>query len=338
MLNQAPVGSQRLQLIPGGGPALYVDGFYGPYASTCPYYGAWPMMWLPTVYVDGYNNGIQHRSGSVGQYNQVVWVTGVMTETIACPRNQLCYEPPQGMTQVTGNHLAMAEAEQDNVHVYWTCGSIDPAFGSPRPKDCSNVWGPQGVVTTVFSFADCWDGHNSYQSPNPQDNTFDASAGIDRKHFYYSDANQSCGDGILIAKVVLSASYGDPVTRRPLVNPYNFDGSQRVTFSSGPYFTVHADFVQTWAVNMGWFVAGCLNHQQYYGGFADLTQNVTGLACPVPRCDGQDAPGSWFYENGIYVDGVFRRYSSFSLQSEGNFDHDPVDNNFPGMGVCKDQD
>src|SRR6266566_1820136 len=278
-------GAQRgdatnpIQNVPGGGQSTILDPGYGPFLSSCLTYSDWAWYAIPTPR----NNGVEgQRDREWGWWllrDQLPRTVGVMTETWAAPIGAQVYEPPFGMTAIIGNAEATSEAEQDNTHVYWTCGDL--VTKSSAPRDCSSEWrqpGGGGLVTAVVAFPNCWDGQNAYPR-------FDVQMGIDRKHFYYSDGNGSCGTGVMIAQLFLSVNFGDLDTRRPMVNPLNADGSMKLDFASGPYYTFHSDFGNLWGIQLGWWVAGCLNGQDFYGGFQPLT--VFAPRCPLPACPAQ---------------------------------------------------
>jgi hypothetical protein len=168
--------------------------------------------------------------------------------------------------------------------------------GMPGAVPVPAEWGYSPRVTGVLVFPDCWDGMNHY--PN-----FDVLTGINRTHFYYS-TNGSCGAGVRITQLFMQVHFIDPVTKKPLVNPLNPDGSVRLTFSSGPYYTLHADFASWWNVAIGHITAGCLNRQRYYGGFQRLDSWSTdpcndGGANPIPICPAPAIPGNPYAPEGL---------------------------------------
>jgi hypothetical protein len=157
------------------------------------------------------------------------------------------------MTFVTGNAMANQEGTP---HVAFTCGNIDVTY--PKPVDCT---ASGGVVTAQATFPDCWDGTT----------TFDVPAGIGMSHFYYS-TNGVCPPGTvpcptgneppgkLMAQLVTQETFIDPRTNAPMVNPNNADGTLGLSFSSGPYFTYHADFLNSWNHIIQEITDKCLNH------------------------------------------------------------------------------
>jgi Domain of unknown function (DUF1996) len=366
-----------VQNIPGGGPAPYNDPGYEPLNSTCTLYGDWAWYAIPSPRLDG----IAYDAWRNWSWNNLATnprVVSILRNTYSSPKGVDIYEPPFGMTFIVGNAHAMSEDEQDNEHVYWTCGDL--VTKSRKPRDCSGMapppvnpypaliadykikataaatqevvletaiatgnhanivaaaqqlgakvmamqaaalalesanpmpkpgtpvlpvsvpepveWGYSPRVTAVLMFPDCWDGANGY--PN-----FDVQMGIDRRHFYYS-TNGSCGNGIMITQLHMQIHFMDVKTQKPLLNPLNPDGSMRLTFASGPYYTMHADFGNTWSVGLGGLTAGCLNRQHYYGGYARLDtwlpDPCNDGAVVIPFCPNK-TPAPPFGSEGVY--------------------------------------
>jgi len=178
-----------------------------------------------------------------------------------------------------------------------------PSPGGTPPRD---EWAYTGVVTAVIEYPDCWDGQNAY--PN-----LDVQAGIGRNHFYYSTGG-SCGNGALITKLVSQYHFWDPAAGHVMTNPLNPDGSVRLSFSSGPYYTLHADFWNDWDISLGGITAGCLNKEATYGTAANppvanwpIQLGATGaLACndgatQFPRCPAPSPPpyDVWYSPSGV---------------------------------------
>ena len=269
-------GSNRVQNIPGGGvnPNFRNPG-YVPLSHTCQPYGGWAWYAIPTPNDNG-KMGLYNRRGGRMQTDPTR-VVSLMTLTWAAPVGVYVYEPPYGMTAIVGNAHAMNEAEQDNDHVYWTCGDLTTK--SRAPRDCT---AEKGLVTGVLVFPNCWNGKAEY--PN-----FDVQMGIDRTHFRYSDGLR-CPEGFAqIAQLFMSVHFVDTTTRKRMVNPLNSNGAMKLGFASGPYYTFHADFGNLWSqVNHGIMLAACLNGEDYYGGFHKLNQY--GDLCNFQRIPLEECP------------------------------------------------
>ena len=200
-------------------------------ATTCRTAGDTAAYWFPQPVV----NGVPTVStGSMGEY----WngaKHGVAT-------------PPHGMTYVAGN--GHAESAADNPHLTWTCGDSSSALGGPAPKDCTNATAGSRDVTAVLVFASCWDGMAA----------FDTQSGISPAHFVYPPGT-SCPAGYTrIARLVSHTHFLDPRTGKIMVNPYNADGSLALAFSSGPYYTFHGDFLNSWdQPTLDALIQGCLD-------------------------------------------------------------------------------
>jgi len=174
----------------------------------------------------------------------------------------------------------------------------------------ANEWAYKGVVIAVVEYPNCWDGQNHY--PN-----FDVQAGIGRQHFYYADANGSCGNGVKITQLYSQYHFFDPTVNHVMTNPVNANGSMKLSFASGPYYTFHADFWNGWSIGLGGLTAGCLNKEKVYGGtpasnytvgILQLDGNFPGQPCNtgavvIDRCPAPSpAPYDvWFSPQGVLV-------------------------------------
>jgi hypothetical protein len=355
-----------VQNIPGHGQSTTKDLGYGPLSTSCASYGDWAWYAIPQPRTNGLA-GPENRGFGVW-FNQPRSVS-VMTLTWAGPKDQRIYEIPFGYNAIVGNAHATSEAEQDNDHVWWTCG--DTVTKSRAPRDCSggvtpppgpnpfpalladydtkvaavaaqrvtagaaiatgnnlaiiaaigvlrdkvlaldaavvalntaamappappvpptgavpSEWDSSGMVTAVVMFPDCWDNTHAY--PN-----FDVPMGIGREHFYYS-TNGSCGAGTRITQLFMSLHFGDLTTGKVMTNPFNADGSMKLSFASGPYYTFHADFSNWWNIGLGFITEGCLNKVNLYGDYIRL--NSWFNACNVgnanmERCPAESPPG-----------------------------------------------
>jgi hypothetical protein len=154
--------------------------------------------------------------------------------------------PPAGIELIAGD--SHATGEQDINIVHYSCGSgANPPFFSPfsaKPYDCTsyvNAGEGDGVVETI-NFPPCWDG----QLP----------AGNDTTHFAYQAAiGDPCPAGFTHQLPQLSVRI-----HTLLVDPLNSDGSIGLSLMSGPYYTIHADFMSGWnQTELAQEVTDCLN-------------------------------------------------------------------------------
>jgi hypothetical protein len=166
--------------------------------------------WSPTAYLDGQQ--IQPRVMRIyyfgDQYGQV--------ETI-----------PAGLQMIGGNKEATTPAE--NPHVHWYCGQIrgqrTPLMDTPY--DC-RPWRASGFVDGVIAVIEmpsCWDGTGL----RPEDLAYPVSVG------------RQCPEGFPHVLPRLSQRVHLGIT-----NPLNPDGTVALTLSSGPFYTLHSDFWNTW--------------------------------------------------------------------------------------------
>jgi hypothetical protein len=126
---------------------------------------------------------------------------------------------------IGGNKLALSPEE--NPHVQWYCGrrADDKTPVESIPYDCS-PYRSKGFVDGVIAIIDlpnCWDG-----------------AGLTPEHVAYP-VDRSCPPAFphVLPKLSERLHLG-------IMNPLARDGSVALSFSSGPYWTMHADFWNTW--------------------------------------------------------------------------------------------
>jgi hypothetical protein len=156
---------------------------------------------------------------------------------------------PAGLEMLAGNHDATQPSEAE--HVSFSCGNghgitHSPTMGHPynckRNPDVENSLG----VVAVVKFPYCWDGTGTA----PSDVTFPDPAG-----------DGSC-----------------PVFTLPQLQIHEHFGANRqhpgfqrgdlLTFSSGPWFTLHGDFMNGWAQRkLDALVDGCQNAPNVNCGF-----------------------------------------------------------------------
>jgi hypothetical protein len=145
---------------------------------------------------------------------------------------------PQGLKVVGGNKDALSAA--DNPHVFWYCGAT-VSVKTPKmdaPYDCG-PWAQYRFVDGVVGVVDlpnCWDG-----------------VGLEPSNVVYPIGG-TCPPGFdhVLARVSERIHFG-------VMNPLNSDGTVGLTLSSGAYYTLHADFWNTWQQpRLDQLVADCL--------------------------------------------------------------------------------
>ena len=164
--------------------------------------------WAPTAYL----NGVQVTPTVMRIY--YLDTRGQETETI-----------PSGLQVIGGNRDAVSPA--DNPHVRWYCGAIN-VVRTPRedaPYDCS-PWSQYAFVDGVIAIVDlpnCWDG-----------------VGLGAESVVYPDGtNCPPSHPRVLPRLSERIHYG-------VMNPLNPDGSMAFTLASGSYWSMHADFWNTW--------------------------------------------------------------------------------------------
>lgn len=231
--------SSTMYAVPHSRPGFEADpGDIPPSYSTCRTYGDWPGWWVPNPL-----------------WNGVPLPPATLKTTWQAPDGTQVSVPPFGMAFVAGDSHATSEATI-SPNVRFTCGNIDGPLYT-KPADCSNVTG--GVVTGQITFPDCWDGTTA----------FDIPAGIAQGHFGYS-VNGACPLGMIpckqmvpMAQAVLQFAYRKP-DGTPMVNPYNADSTLGLSFSSGPWYTLHGDYLNTSSNTLANIINACLNKLPYW--------------------------------------------------------------------------
>jgi hypothetical protein len=193
--------------------------------------------WSPT----GYLSGVQIRPKNMHPY--YFGVRDKVVETI-----------PADLQMIAGVSRATSAAE--NPHVSWFCGNN----GSPvstHPYDCSPYRGLASVDGVVgrIDFPSCWDGTNPAR---PADLAYASRRGV-------------CPTGFphLLPTVKFRLHFGimNPCAGATPCGPTDApDANIKLTLSSGPYYTLHADFWNTWnQARLDDLVATCLNQHRDCG-------------------------------------------------------------------------
>jgi hypothetical protein len=179
---------------------------------------------------------------------------------------------PPGLKVVAGNHDATSSA--DNPTVTWNCGGPTPP--SSHPYDCTPYQGSanqtvDGVVGYV-DFPQCWDGTHLDSADH-------------MSHMAYETAD-GCPAGypVYLPRLRLRVHYGiwDPCAGARPCGPADPDTNVAFSLSSGPYYTLHADFWNTWKQSaLDTLVAGCLNAHVACGSPDPVTPSAPVLAASV---------------------------------------------------------
>jgi Domain of unknown function (DUF1996) len=187
--------------------------------------------WSPTAYLDG----VQIRPRKMHPY--YFGSKGKTVETF-----------PPDLQMIAGS--AGATSPSENPRVSWFCGNNSSPL-APHPYDCTAYDGLRGVdgVVARIDFPSCWDG-------------VDPARPVD---LAYGSARGTCPQGfphpLPTVSFRLHLGIMDPcVGATPCTDTDAPDANIKLTLSSGPYFTMHADFWNTWTQGrLDDLVASCLN-------------------------------------------------------------------------------
>jgi hypothetical protein len=164
--------------------------------------------WAPTAYMNG--KRIEPKAMRIYYLGNA----GQQTETI-----------PAGLKVIGGNRDAVSAG--DNPHVRWYCGETREVKTPRRdaPYDCS-PWSQYAFVDGIIAIVNlpnCWDG-----------------VGLELGSVAYQ-VGGACPAGFphVLPRLSQRIHYG-------VMNPLNADGSVGLTLSSGPYWSMHSDFWNTW--------------------------------------------------------------------------------------------
>jgi len=159
---------------------------------------------------------------------------------------------PPDLRMVAGNSHAMGPGENPELghEIYWGC-SDNSVGGKPvaPPASC-----PTGIITLHLGFPNCWDGVLTHVNDTP--------------HLRYPSGG-ACPPGFAHAlpRLILRTEY--PVGA----------STGTVTLSSGPTFTAHADFWNTWdQAKLQALVDTCLNGGRNCGTFTGSGGVVPSMA------------------------------------------------------------
>ena len=235
-------------------------------STTCPQ-GDTAGYWLPAMYRDGTKVDPAGR----GVREQVY----VSADNLA-PGTHIEPFPPD-LRIVAGNAHATKASENPDLgeEIYWGC-SDNSVGGKPlAPPVCGS-----GVVSLHVGFPNCWDGVLTHVN--------------DTAHLRHP-VNYRCPTG-----------FSHALPRLILRTEYPVGAGGRITLASGPTFTAHGDFWNTWdQAKLASLVDGCLNagrdcgvFRGSGGGGVPVTKPpvtkppATTSAPPAPSSTDAEAPGS----------------------------------------------
>jgi hypothetical protein len=149
---------------------------------------------------------------------------------------------PKNIKIIGGN--AHATSWRQNPAVRWFCGEKSPE--RPWPYDCTRYTKPlEDGIRAIVDLPFCWDGerldspdhHSHVIYPDPKDRTP-----------HTKPARCPASHPVNIPSISIRAHFAlkDPCLGRTPCGPDSGGRNVRIRLSSGPYYTMHADFWNTW--------------------------------------------------------------------------------------------
>lgn len=188
------------------------------------------LYWIPLLT----QNGVAVPLSRMEAY-YMAW-DGALTDTSGAT-----HELPPDLRMIAGNMMAASPSDMDLKHVFWNCGanSTKPGslyhFATPADADCATAGG-RVFLTLAVTFPSCWDGtlNDHTALGDTSDYTGNMMSGA-VGHLAYRTST-GCPPAFPIKLMTL---------RENISWNYTGDGSD-VTLSSGPGYTAHADFLNSW--------------------------------------------------------------------------------------------
>lgn len=167
--------------------------------------------------------------------------------------------PPPGSKLIGGN--PSASSAEDNPHATWSCGASGPHQTpiADHPYDCTPFaarWSFVDSVVARIEFPNCWNGTGR----GPEDVV------------YSVDHRCPAGFRNKVPAFRTQIHFGilDPCLPRSWCGPASTGKDVVLRLSSGPYYTLHADFWNTWHQRaFSRLVHRCLDRHQHCGVVAD---------------------------------------------------------------------
>ncbi|MDP9299837.1 MAG: DUF1996 domain-containing protein, partial [Actinomycetota bacterium] len=188
---------------------------------------------------------------------------------------------PAGLQMIGGDKLA--QSPDENPHVRWYCGRrtdvATPIMAAPY--DCS-PWRQYTFVDGVVAIIDlpsCWDGTGL----RPEDVAYRVGGGCPYEFPH------------VLPRLSERLHLG-------VMNPLAADGTMGLTLSSGPYWTMHADFWNTWQQErLDELVAQCIDAGVHCGSIDALVEEDWTVEFGTSRYDLATAAAT--DQNGVVVAG-----------------------------------
>jgi hypothetical protein len=166
---------------------------------------------------------------------------------------------PFGMEIVAGN--AHATAPLPTNEVYYFCG-----IGSPHrdtPYACTGADKGSGQIIMVVVFPQCWNGYMNAHNNAP--------------NMAYPTGFGQCPPGFphVLPRLEEHVHIG-------ITTPFDAQGNMALTLSSGPFYTLHGDFVNSWHLaELNAFVSSCINAHKTCGN-APIGPGTLPTPSPLP--------------------------------------------------------
>jgi hypothetical protein len=178
--------------------------------------------WTPALY----RNGVRINPKGGGSRDQIYYradnlLPGTKVEPFA-----------RDFRMIAGNAMATKPADNPELgkELYWGCSDNSTGKLSAPPASCST-----GIISLHVGFPNCWDGVRTHVNDTP--------------HLRYPSSGRCpAGFSHKLPRVILRWEYPVGTT------------TGRITLSSGPTYTIHADFWNTWHQRrLVSLVTNCLN-------------------------------------------------------------------------------
>ena len=180
---------------------------------------------------------------------------------------------PADIQMIGGDVHAMSA--RANPAVKWSCGGDSPEVSHPydcRPFTGNNLrrTGVHAIVNMPF----CWDGVRTRSTDETHVIFPDPNDPYPYEHPAACPASHPRSIPLVAVRVLLKIQ--DPCAGRTPCGPYSSDDRVRLRLSSGPYYTMHADFWNAWhQPRVDDLVDSCLRTRTDCG-----ILGVTGRCCP----------------------------------------------------------
>jgi len=187
--------------------------------------------WVPALYRNGHR--VLPRGGSTRE--QVYYRDDNLragTRLVAYPRGMALIAGDSHATSATQNHELGHE-------IYWGCSDNHPEGKFKSPISCST-----GIISLHVGFPNCWDGEHLSMGKFPSAVVYPEDGACPHSH---------------------------PVALPRLIERWEYPvgtNTGQIRLSSGPAFTIHADFWNTWRQrSLRRLVRRCLNRDKDCGTF-----------------------------------------------------------------------